>query len=176
MKRWLQFGLLFLMLFVVSACAGYPAKQDTPFAQYNTLVVRPINWKETITDKLSNADEVRDFMEAQPDLSVLWQTEFTKYINKVGYFDKVLFTADPAPKGALVLEPKIATLDPGIRWVMSGMATYYGVLKTAEGKQIATYTASRRVSRPVTSTTMGAIRNLVTELGEDAASGLPEAH
>lgn len=175
MKKWFKYGLLSLMVFMVSACAGYPAKKDTPFAQYNTLVVRPINWQETITDKLSNADEVKEFAEAQPNLTMLWETEFTKYINKVGYFEKVLFTADPAPKGALILEPKIATLDPGIRWVMSGMATYQGVLKTEDGKQVARYAASRRVGRPLTSTTFGAVRTLVTELGEDAATGLPDA-
>ncbi|HJV36187.1 hypothetical protein [Geomonas sp.] len=174
MKNWLTYGLLAITLFTLSACAGYPAKKDTPFAAYNTLIVRPINWNETITDKITG-DEATEFSQAQPKLAALFQTEFEKYAPKVGYFEKVLFTADAAPKGALVLEPKIVTLDPGIRWVMNGAAVYQGILKDSDGKQVAKYMAQRKVGRPLTSTMMGAIETMITELGEDAMTGIPEA-
>ncbi|MBT1074331.1 hypothetical protein [Geobacter grbiciae] len=174
MRKLVVMLLLAVAVFALSACSSVPAKKDTPLATFNTLVVRPINWSETVTDKI-DGDEAKEYAEAQPKLSGLFKAEFEKYIGKIGYFDQILFTTETAPKGALVLEPKIVTLDPGIRWVMAGTATYQGILTDADGKVVAKYSAKRIVSRPVYSSMIGAIETLTTELGEDAATGIPEA-
>jgi len=175
MKKLLSLLAVTVLGSVVSGCAGMPAKQDTPMASYNNLIVRPINWSETVTDKISG-EEAKTFAAAQPQLSQIFQSEFDKYIVETGYFASVKQSSDACTDAsALVLEPKIATLDPGIRWVIGGIASYQGVLKTCEGKVVAKYSASRKVGRPVYSTMMGSIETLVKELGEDAASKLPEA-
>lgn len=174
MKKLFVLLLALTSLMMLSACSGVPAKKDTPLAAYNILIVRPLNWSDTITDKITG-DETKEFVAAQPKLSSLFQTEFEKYASKLDYFDQVIFSADKSPEGAVILEPKIATLDPGIRWVMPGTAFYQGTLKTADGKVVGQYTAKRAVSRPIYSTMMGSIETLITELGEDAASKIPKA-
>lgn len=164
-----------LSAIVLSGCSGAIAKKDTPMASYNKLVVRSINWSDTATDKISG-DEAKEFSAAQSKLQGIFKEEFAKYVQKLGYFDLVEYSDTPCTDpNALVLEPRIASLDPGIRWVMPGMATYMGVLKNTEGKVIARYTAKRSVGRPVYSTMMGAIETLITELGEDAASEIQNA-
>ncbi len=159
----------------LSGCAGVAAKKDTPMASYNKLIVRSINWNETATDKIAG-DEAKEFASAQPKLQGKFNEEFAKYVQKLGYFDSVEYSDAPCTDTtALILEPRIASLDPGIRWVMPGMATYMGVLKTNDGKIVAKYTAKRTVSRPIYSTMMGAIETLIGELGEDAASDIHKA-
>lgn len=175
MKKLLSLLAVTVLGSVVSGCAGMPAKSDTPMASYNNLVVRPIKWSETVTDKISG-DEVKEYADAQPKLSELFVSEFDKYIAETGYFASVKQSTDAcADPATLVLEPKIVSLDPGIRWVINGAATYQGVLKKCDGTVVAKYSASRKVGRPVYSTMMGSIETLVKELGEDAASKLPEA-
>jgi hypothetical protein len=175
MKKLLSFLAVTVLGFVLSGCAGMPVKQDTPMASFNNLIVRPINWSETVTDKISG-DEVKAYTDAQPQLTQIFQSEFDKYIVETGYFASVKQSADAcADPATLVLEPKIVSLDPGIRWVINGAATYQGVLKKCDGTLVAKYSALRRVGRPVYSTMMGSIETLVKELGEDAASKLPEA-
>lgn len=175
MKKMLSFVAVTVLSSVLSGCSGLPAKQSTPMASYNNLIVRPINWSDTVTDKISG-DEAKIFADAQPRLAQMFMSEFDKYIAKTGYFISVKQSAESCTDSStLVLEPKIVTLDPGIRWVINGVASYQGVLKTCDGKLVAKYNASRQVSRPIYSTMMGTIETLVKELGEDAASKLPEA-
>jgi|GEM_PF-1639086 len=162
------------LIMVVTGCSSIPPKKDTPMASYTNLIVRPINWHDTSVDKISG-NETKDFVEAQPKLSNLFQEEFKKNITKIEYFTNVSFGDGPADANTLILEPRIASLDPGIRMVMPGTATYLGVLKTAEGKEVAKYSARRTVGRQVWTTMMGAIEDLTKELGEDAASELPKA-
>lgn len=157
-----------------AGCMSVPHKQDTPLAAYNNLIVRPLNWKETITDKI-NGNEVNEYAAAQPELSKKFQAEFSKAIEETNYFSKITYGTDACTSAdTVILEPKIATLDPGIRWVLNGEASYVGTIKTCDGKMIGTYSATRRVGRPIYSSLMGAIESLVTELGEDAGSELPQ--
>ncbi|QOX80795.1 hypothetical protein FY034_17375 (plasmid) [Trichlorobacter lovleyi] len=177
MKKLLTLGLSITTAFAVlllSGCAGVTAKKDTPMASYNKLIVRSINWSETATDKISG-DETKEFVAAQPKLQGMFKEEFSKYVQKLGYFENVEYSDSMSEANALILEPRIASLDPGIRWVMPGMATYMGVLKTSDGKVVAKYTAKRTVGRPVYSSMMGAIETLISELGEDAASNIHQA-
>jgi len=162
------------MMLIATGCSSIPAKKDTPMASYTNLIVRPINWHDTAVDKISG-DEVKEFVSAQPKLAGLFQNEFGKNIDKTGYFANVTYGDGSADANTLVLEPRIASLDPGIRMVMPGTATYFGVLKNADGKIIAKYSAKRTVGRQVWTTMMGAIEDLAKELGEDAASELPKA-
>jgi hypothetical protein len=167
--------ILAMGLMSLVGCAGMAAKKDTPMANYNKLIVRPINFNETVTDKI-DGDEVVAFKATWPSLSEKFKVEFEKNIKKTGYFDQVLFSADAvADSNSIILETKIASLDPGIRWVLPGQAFYLGTLKNPEGKIVGTYSAKRTVGRPVYSSMAGAIETLVTELGEDAASKIGEA-
>lgn len=178
MKKLLTLGLSITTAFAVlllSGCAGVTPKKDTPMASYNKLVVRSINWNDTATDKISG-EEQKEFAAAQPKLQEMFKVEFDKYVKQLGYFEVVEFSDAPCTDAtALLLEPRIASIDPGIRWVMPGMATYMGILKNNEGKVVAKYNAKRTVGRPVYSTMMGAIETLVSELGEDAASEIHKA-
>ena len=162
------------MILAATGCSSIPAKKDTPLASYTSLIVRPIDWHDTSLDKISG-DEVKNFVSAQPRLANLFQNEFRKHIDKTGYFANVTYGNGAADANTLILEPRIASLDPGIRMVMPGTATYFGVLKNADGKIVAKYSAKRTVGRQVWTTMMGAIEDLAKELGEDAASGLPKA-
>ncbi len=156
-------------------CSGIPAKKDTPLANYGKLIVRPVDFAETATDKI-DASEVAAYKASWQSLGDKFKSEFDKNIKETGYFDQVLYSADAvADKNSVVLETKIVSLDPGIRWVMPGVAFYQGTLRNSEGKTIGKYSAKRSVSRPITSTMAGAIESLVSELGEDAASSIGEA-
>lgn len=174
MKRFIKKIVMLSALFALSACAGIPAKSTTPMASYNQLVVRSINWHDIAVDKISG-DEEAEYKKAQPKLAGLFKAEFEKYISKTGYFEKITFSDEPVTSGALILEPRIVTLDPGIRWVMPGTANYMGKLTSGDGKTVAKYSAKRTVSRPIYSTMMGTLETLFTELGEDAATELPQA-
>jgi hypothetical protein len=168
--------VFFIGLVSLAGCAGIPAKQDTLLANYNKLIVRPINLEETTTDKISG-DEISEYKALWPSLGDKFKAEFEKSIKKTGYFDQVFYSTDAvADSTTVVLETKIVSLDPGIRWVMPGSAFYLGTVKNSAGKTIGKYSAKRSVSRPITSSMAGAIETLVSELGEDAAEKIGEAN
>lgn len=167
--------LLVLGFMALTGCSSIPAKKDTLVANYNRLIVRPINLNDTTTDKIST-EEFPEYKASWPTLADKFKTEFEEGIKEVGYFDQVLFSSDAvADSTTVILETKIVSLDPGIRWVMPGVAFYQGILKSSDGKVIGKYGAKRSVSRPLTSSMSGAIESLVSELGEDAAKNIGEA-
>ena len=174
MKNGLKVALALCLMSLVG-CAGITAKKDTTLANYNKIIVRPINFNDTATDKITG-DEVALYKASWPSLDAKFQAEFEKYIKRTGYFDSVVFSSDAvADSNTVVLEAKIPSLDPGIRMVLPAEATYLGTLKNSEGKLVGRYSAKRTASRPLFSTLSGTVDNLVTELGEDAGSQISEA-
>ena len=164
-------ALYMLFLFSVAGCGAIPAKNDTPMAAFNRLIVRDVNWKETAVSEIEGND-MTEYIASQPGLSKLFREVFGKYIGEVRYFNQVAY-GDAIPDGdTLVLEPKIYTLKPC--GFMPG-ATYTGLLKTADGRLLATYVAERRLNQQRCSNAKDNIEKLVTELAEDAASRLPYA-
>jgi len=138
------------------------------------LLVKPVSFDEAALDKISG-DERDGYTKAKPVLLKLFKDNFEKDASKTNYFEHVSFDGVP-DSGTLVLEPKLAMLDPGIRWVMPGRGSMFCNLKDGvTGKNIRSYNVSRSVSRPLTSTMMGAIETLISEMGEDAASNIAEA-
>jgi hypothetical protein len=162
--------LLVLSVVVFAGCVG-PMKNSTPMANYNKLIVRNINWKETAISEVTE-DGVKEYVAAQPRLAEMFRAEFEKYINGMHFFDKVIYGDATADADTLILEPKIYNLKPG--GFMPG-ATYTGLLLTADGRLVGKYTEERRINQARGSKTMQNIEKLVTELGEDAASRLPFA-
>lgn len=174
MKKALKVVLALCFMSLIG-CAGVTAKKDTPMASYSKMIVRPINFNDTATDKITG-DEVAEFKSSWPSLQNKFQSEFEKYIKDTGYFDSVLFNTEAvSDTNTIILETRISSLDPGIRMIMPGEASYLGTLKSSEGKIVARYSAKRKVGRPMFSTMAGTIEKLVTELGEDAATQIGEA-
>ena len=165
--------LLFIMLFVFSlaGCAAVPAKNSTPLAAFNKLIVRDINWKETAVSEIEGND-MKEYIAAQPRLGEIFRKEFGKNIGEIRFFDSVTYGDAPVDADTLILEPKIYTLKPG--GFMPG-ADYTGLLKTSDGRLVGKYTYERRLNQAPSSKSMENIEELVAELGEDAASRLPYA-
>jgi len=174
MKRSLLFMITALFFVNVVGCASAPSKKDTVFASYNKLLVKPIKYDGAAIDKISG-DEFVEFNNAKSTLQNKFNDSFISTAADAKYFDEVLFTGTPDAE-TLVLEPKLAFLDPGIRWVMPGRAAINCEISDGvSGKSVGKYTVSRSVSRPLTSTMMGAIETLIVEMGEDAASQIGNA-
>jgi hypothetical protein len=174
MKRSSFFATAVMFLVVVSGCASVQPKKDTVFASYSKLLVKPINYEGAAIDKISG-DETVEFNNAKASLQNMFKDSFIASSSKTKYFDEVLTSGTPDAR-TLVLEPKLAFLDPGIRWVMSGRGVINCELRDgASGKVVGKYTVSRAVGRPLTSTMMGAIETLIVEMGEDAASQMGNA-
>lgn len=163
--------LITLLGFALAGCAAAPAKDSTPLAAFNKLIVRDINWKETAVSEIEGKD-LKEYIAAQPRLSEIFQKEFGKYIGDIRFFGTVTYGDAPADADTLILEPKIYTLKPG--GFMPG-ADYTGLLKTSDGRLVGKYTYERRLNQAHSSKVMENIEELVTELGEDAASRLPYA-
>jgi len=161
---------LFLMLVIVvfAGCSAIPVKSSTPMANYNKLIVRSINWNETAISDM-NADDVKEYIASQHRLAELFQEIFERYAKETGFFEAISYGDVQADAETLILEPKIYTLKPS--GYMPG-ASYTGLLKTKDGKQVGKYTAERRVSG---TNAMNTIEKLVKELAEDAGSKLPYA-
>ncbi len=174
MKRKLFFVIAAMFLVGLGGCASAPSKKDTVFASYNKLLVKPINYETAAIDKISG-DELVEFNNAKPALQNMFQESLTASASDKKYFDEILF-AGSADATTLVLQPKLAFLDPGIRWVMAGKGVIICELSDGTtGKIVGKYTVTRSVSRPLTSTMMGAIETLIEEMGEDAASQMGNA-
>jgi hypothetical protein len=174
MKRSLFFAMVAMFLVGLAGCASAPSKKDTVFASYSILLVKPIKYEGAAIDKISG-EELVEFDNAKNDLQNLFNNNLSSSANEMKYFDQILFAGSPDAR-TLVLEPKLAFLDPGIRWVMPGKGVIICELSDGStGKTIGKYTVSRSVSRPITSTMMGAIETLIGEMGEDAASQIGNA-
>jgi len=165
--------VLFLMLSIVAfaGCGIIPVKNSTPMAKYNKLIVRNINWNETAISELTG-DGMKEFIASQPRLAEMFRAKFEKHIREICFFEKIIYGEATADAGTLILEPKIYTLKPG--GIMPG-ASYTGLIKTADGRQVGKYEAERRLNQKIGSNTLENIEKLVVELGEDAASRLPYA-
>jgi hypothetical protein len=163
--------LLILSIVAFAGCSSMPVKNSTPMARYNKLIVRDINWNETAISEL-DGDGMKEFITAQPRLAGIFRAKFERYIKEIGFFDKVIYGNAATDADALILEPKIYTLKPG--GFMPG-ATYTGLLKTEDGRQVGKYEAERRLNQANGSKPLENIEKLITELGEDAASRLPFA-
>ena len=170
--------MLKLLMLMASAilcigCSSMPVKSATPMAQYSTLIVRDINWKETAISELAG-EQLKDFVAAQPRLNELFRSEFDKYMKDMGFFETITYGNAPAGPDALILLPKIYTLKPG--GFMPG-ASYVGLLMSGDGRLIAKYGEERRLnsSGSAPEKAVGNIEKLIRELAEDAASRLPYA-
>ncbi|HET6418705.1 MAG TPA: hypothetical protein VFG19_01025 [Geobacteraceae bacterium] len=163
-----------VVMIAAAGCSSFPAKKDTVLAPYSKILVRPLNFDGAALDKISG-NELDEYNNARPELTKLFKDNFAKVAPKSGYFDQILFEGTP-DAGTLVLESRLAMLDPGIRWVMPGRGAVVCELKDGvTGRKIGSYSVSRSVSRPLTSTMMGAIETMIGEMGEDAASDIGEA-
>jgi hypothetical protein len=167
---------ILILIVAVIACAGcssIPTNSSKSKVQYKKLIVRDINWKETATSEIAG-DQLKEFISAQPMLNELFRTEFDKYIKEVGVFDSIAYGNAQPDSDTLILVPKIYTLKPD--GFMPG-ATFTGLLLSADGKLIGTYSEERRLNSSGSNPekVKGNIEKLVKELAEDAASKLPYA-
>lgn len=167
--------ILILIVAVITCfgCSSVPINSSKPKAHYKKLIVRDINWKETATSEIS-VDQMKGFTSSQPMLNELFHTEFDKNIKWVGVFDAIAYGNAMPDSDTLILVPKINTLKPN--GFMPG-ASFTGLLLSADGKLIGTYSEERRLNSSSSDPEKikGNIEKLVRELAEDAASMLPYA-
>ncbi len=158
--------ILIVLSFAFIGCATIPVKSSTRLANYNKMIVKNINWKETAVSEITDK-ELKQFIDAQPRLNEIFRIEFAKRIKEVGYFDTLADDSAQPDSTTLILEPKIYTLKLGS--YMPG-ATFTGFLKTSEGKMIGSFTAERR---EMSAHGLETIEILMKELAEDAAANMP---
>ena len=157
---------------VLAGCSSVPAKKDTALAPYKVLAVRPLSFESTIYINVGNDDKV-ELKNVKDTLVKSFNDEFEKYVTRLGYFDKIVFT-DQAVPGSLEVYPRITAINGGIRMLLQGIGTASAkVVDPATGKVLGTVTAARRESRPAWSSTVGTVEKLMPQLAEDLATSLP---